>query len=110
MVHVVYEMSMMPNMMPSAPDASTPSPSVGTVKADPVLSTPTKVYDDLIRNVGDNLTDDCLKVITAECLSLLQSVRKIETLCLSSYNTATAGAAMIAANVAANITNTQGPI
>jgi hypothetical protein len=60
-------------------------------------NSPSKVYSDLIRNVGDELTDNCLKVITAECLSLLQSVRKLETLCLSSYNDATAGAAILAA-------------
>jgi hypothetical protein len=60
-------------------------------------SNPSKVYSDMIRTVGDNLTDECLKVITTECLSLLQSVRKLETLCLSSYNDATAGAAIIAA-------------
>jgi hypothetical protein len=67
-------------------------------------SNPSKVYSDMIRTVGDNLTDECLKVITTECLSLLQSVRKLETLCLSSYNDATAGAAIIAAGeVAAQV-------
>jgi hypothetical protein len=61
-------------------------------------STPSTIYADLIRNVGDSLTDECLKVITGECLNLLQSVRKIETLCLTSYNNATSGAAMLAAS------------
>jgi hypothetical protein len=77
----------------------------GTLTSSP-LSTPTTVYADLIRNVGDSLTDECLKVITTECLSLLQSVRRIETLCLNSYNDATAGASLLAAGSSLPTMNT----
>jgi hypothetical protein len=78
------------NVMPApAPTPAPPPAPTGLV------SNPSSIYADLIKNVGDELTDEVLKVLTSQCLSLLQSVRRVETLCLTSYNNATAGLAMI---------------
>jgi hypothetical protein len=72
----------------------------------PTQNSPTSVYHDLIRSVGDTLTDEVLKLISNECLSLLTTVRQVETKCLQSYNDATAAAAVLAAGN----TQTQPPI
>jgi hypothetical protein len=71
------------------------------------LSAPLNVRTELLKQVGDHMTDQCLAEIASQCLSLLQSVRRIQTICLTSYDDATASTAMLATTQTPALTPTQ---